>query len=114
MVPMRPDDRRMRPGWTTEAHASRVGENSKLTSNSTPLRELPLSDAQAAVETVSGLFAVVVTTSEGRYRRRVWLTLAPAQRAAERAVEAGHVATVVLCRLEPIATVSDDASRWSA
>ncbi|MEO7980340.1 MAG: hypothetical protein ABI807_05560 [Sporichthyaceae bacterium] len=51
---------------------------------------------------VDGALVVVVCTSAGRYRRRVFLTLASAERSAERAREAGHEASVVLARLVPV------------
>ena len=60
-----------------------------------------------ADDLVRGVFVLVVevpTESEPRHRRRVFLQAQPAQRAADRAVERGHRADVVLCRLEPVET----------
>lgn len=45
---------------------------------------------------VDGAFVVLVETAYGRYRRRVWFTLAAAERAAEKARDAGHDSVVVL------------------
>lgn len=59
---------------------------------------------------IDGAFAVVVRTPSGGYRRRVWLTLAPAERAVERAHEQGLEASVVLVRLQPILTVGQPSA----
>lgn len=55
-----------------------------------------------AAGVVDGVFVLVVRLDGDRYRRRVFLTLAPAERAAARAEARGHAAEVVLCRLEPV------------
>ena len=52
---------------------------------------------------VRGTLVVVVETPGGKYRRRAFLTLASAERAVRRAEDAGHTASVVLARLEPVA-----------
>jgi hypothetical protein len=54
---------------------------------------------------VSGCLVVVVETATGRYRRRTFLTLKAAERACQRAEEAGHPASVVVARLEPMALI---------
>jgi hypothetical protein len=63
-------------------------------------------DAQKVTPDVAGLvdgaFVVVVATRSGRYRRRVWLSLAPAQRAAAKAREDGIQATVIVAELRPL------------
>lgn len=51
---------------------------------------------------VVGAYVAVVNTDLGTHRRRVFLTLSSAQRAVDRAIEAGHHADVVLCRLVPV------------
>lgn len=51
---------------------------------------------------VSGAFVALVETPAGKYRRRVFLTLAAAEKAVQRAHDAGHSATVVLCQLTPV------------
>lgn len=66
-------------------------------------------DAQAAVDQVAGAFCLVVTTPAGRYRRRVFLTVAAAEKAAVRATAAGHHAEIVLCRIDPIWIVAGAA-----
>lgn len=63
-------------------------------------------DAQPLVDQVRGALCLVVTTPAGRYRRRIFLTVGAAEKAAERATDAGHVAEIVLCRLDPIWIVS--------
>lgn len=71
----------------------------------------PLSVPDAA-DLVTGVFVLVVTVPahpDPHHRRRVYLQAQPAQRAADRAVERGHHAEVVLCRLVP-----EDSGRWSA
>lgn len=59
-------------------------------------------DMITAKAIVSGVHVVVVRTGRGRYRRRVYFNLPSAQRAADRAVMAGHSAEIVLCRLMPV------------
>ncbi|MGG5753184.1 hypothetical protein ACQ3I4_11245 [Zafaria sp. Z1313] len=55
---------------------------------------------------VAGVYVAVVQVRndapEPHYRRRVYLALAPAQRAVDRATMDGLEATVFLCRLEPV------------
>ena len=50
-------------------------------------------------------YAVLVETGEGRYRRRLFLTLASAERAVERARERGKWAYLVLVTLTPTAVI---------
>ncbi|SNU00956.1 hypothetical protein SAMN06298212_10572 [Ruaniaceae bacterium KH17] len=47
-------------------------------------------------------YVVLVSTREGRYRRRVFLSLHSAVHAAERARERGQDADLVLCELRPV------------
>jgi hypothetical protein len=54
---------------------------------------------------VRGCLVLVVETPGGRYRRRTFLTLAAAQRACRRAEDAGHAASVMVARLEPVAVI---------
>lgn len=54
------------------------------------------------VSRVSGALVVVVRTSAGRYRRRVYLSLSAAEAARDRAVERGHDAVLTLCELRPV------------
>jgi hypothetical protein len=51
---------------------------------------------------VDGIFVVVVGTTSGRYRRRCFLTVAAAERHANRARAAGHNCTVYLAELRPL------------
>ena len=54
---------------------------------------------------LEGVYVVVVAhpvPGELRTRRRVYLNLNAAQRAADRAAERGHRAAVVLCALTPV------------
>ncbi|XAS63113.1 hypothetical protein VUN84_12445 [Micrococcaceae bacterium Sec5.8] len=44
----------------------------------------------------------MVETAAGHHRRRVYLALDSAQRAADRAIMAGHSAHVILCQLTPV------------
>ena len=60
---------------------------------------------------VNGAFVVLVETSHGNYRRRVWLTLAAAERAAIKAQDAGHNAVVVLAELRPLYRVEGRAPK---
>ncbi len=54
---------------------------------------------------VRGCLVLVVETPSGKYRRRTFLTLAAAERACRRAEESGHVASVMVARLEPVAVI---------
>lgn len=54
-------------------------------------------------ELVAGVHVVVVETTAGKYRRRVYFNLPGAQKAADRAIAAGHEAQIVLCQLTPSA-----------
>ena len=83
--------------------SSRAGLDKNVSNSS-------LSDLEAAVNGVFVLVVDVSTESEPRLRRRVFLQAQSAQRAADRAVERGHHAEVVLCRLVPV----EIPGRWSA
>ena len=54
---------------------------------------------------LNGTFVVVVDLGGDRMKRRVYLNLPSAQRAADRAVERGHTARVVLCELAPLGVI---------
>ncbi len=51
-------------------------------------------------------YAVLVNSGDGRYRRRVFLTLAAAERAVERAQDRDQTAHLVLCRLIPTGVIA--------
>ena len=68
-------------------------------------------DWQKLAAHVNGAFVVLVETSHGNYRRRVWLTLAAAERAAIKAQDAGHNAVVVLAELRPLYRVEGAAPK---
>lgn len=51
---------------------------------------------------VNGVFVIVVETTAGRHRSRCFLTAAAAEKAARRAVQAGHPAEVFLAELRPL------------
>ncbi len=57
------------------------------------------------LQQVRGCLVLVVGCPGGKYRRRTFLTLAAAERACRRAQEAGHVASVMVARLEPVAVI---------
>lgn len=63
-------------------------------------------DWQEVADLIEGTFVVLVITPQNRARRRCYLTLAAAQRAAERATDRGQFATVVLASVQPIAEVT--------
>lgn len=67
-------------------------------------RLLPVQHARHAPR-VRGGFAVVTETPDHKYRRRLYLSLSAAEKAAKRAEAAGYSAEVILCRLEPVAVV---------
>jgi hypothetical protein len=92
--------------------APRLGTEGARTADETPgegleddaTRLLPVQHARHAAR-VRGGFAVVVETPDHKYRRRLYLSLSAAEKAAKRAEAAGYTAEVVLCRLEPVAVV---------
>lgn len=55
-----------------------------------------------AADVLAGVYVTVVQPGAGHVRRRVYLSLAPAERAARAAEARGQVAAVVLCRLVPV------------
>lgn len=59
----------------------------------------------AVVLSAAAGYAVLVETGEGRYRRRLFLTLASAERAVERARDRGKYAYLVLVTLTPTAVI---------
>lgn len=59
-------------------------------------------DRTTAAALVTGVHVVVVETTEDRRRRRVYFNLPNAQKAADRAIMAGHSAHVILCQLIPV------------
>ena len=60
----------------------------------------------ADIRAASSGFAVLVESGEGKYRRRLFLTLAAAQKAVERAHNNGRFASLVLVRVVPVEVVS--------
>ena len=57
------------------------------------------------VAMLNGVHVVMVAhkvAGEIRYRRRFYLNLNAAQRAADRAVERGQAASITLCKLAPV------------
>lgn len=66
---------------------------------------------QDVADVIGGAFVVVVTVPGGLARRRVYLTVKSAERAAERAAGRGQVAHVALCRLSPVSLVVGEPGR---
>lgn len=64
-------------------------------------------DPETMLEGVLVLVVAHAEAEETRYRRRVFYTVAAAQRAADRAVERGHAASITLCRLAPVTTLAE-------
>lgn len=60
---------------------------------------------EAQIRAAVAGYAVLVETGEGRYRRRLFLTLASAERAVNRARERGRYAHLVLVTLTPTAVI---------
>jgi hypothetical protein len=57
---------------------------------------------------------VVIVTSYGHPRRRVFLSLHAATEAAKRAKAKGRDVQLVLCKLEPVAADLDLGGEWSS
>jgi hypothetical protein len=87
-----PDVRRGGPGQETAS--------ATLASTSVPPSDFDALDELAAV--VGGTFVLVVELAGGRHRRRCFLTAAAAEKAAHRALLAGHNAQVYLAELKPL------------
>lgn len=80
---------------------SRPGKGGHM--SPTPLKNtLSLAQLDALAEHVDGAFVVVVKVTGGRYKRRAYLSVKPAENAARRAIERGESATVYLAELKPL------------
>lgn len=55
---------------------------------------------------LDGALVVLVVTPKATTRRRVFLTLAAAERYADRAAELGHLVRVMLVKLDPVSEVA--------
>lgn len=87
----------------TQTQESRPGHESKAAVN-LATKSIPAAPdyyTEAAAHVI-GAFVAVVESSHGTPRRRVFLTLAAAEKAILRARMAGHRANVVLCNLLPV------------
>lgn len=83
--------RESRPAGAASETAGRLSEDHATAPE-------PLSAVDAA-GVVDGVLVAVVRLDSGRYRRRVFLSLASAQRSVERARARGQAAEVVLAQL---------------
>jgi len=101
-------ERESRPAGNGPAESISTAIKSKA---SLPPSVASSEDWAALAAQVDGAFVVLVQTSHGRYRRRVWLTLAPAERAARKATEAGHNAVVILAERKPVYRVDGGGHR---
>lgn len=73
-----------------------------------------LLDLPDAVDILNGVFVVLVAhkvNGEVRYRRRIYLTLEAAEKAAARNVMAGRTCSVTLCRLDPMHSMNGGWSK---
>lgn len=96
---MSPVDAEGRPPAGT-AHHSAVRDSTSMAP--TTDRGTTSADAAALVELLDGALVLVVRTAAGRHRRRTFLALRSAERAAARARAAGYHAELVLCQLVPV------------
>lgn len=85
-----------RPGVRTGAEEDQLAKRSTAS-----VAHLPLTGDPAMIARAEAL-VVLVADRRGRYRRRVFLSLASAQRACEQAAARGVDAQIVLCQLTPI------------
>ncbi len=94
-----------------EAKQSRPSAGNTGAAETSP-REVTLSltDLDAYADHINGTFVVLVVMPTGHHRRRCFLTVKAAQRAAEKARARGQAATVTLCELKPLFHVGGDAS----
>lgn len=63
---------------------------------------VPADPLDALAQHVDGTFVLVVKVAGGKYRRRCFLSAAAAERAARRALDAGHIAYIYLAELKPL------------
>lgn len=84
----------IRPGWETEADRDVRATNGF---------SLAAGDRLCAI--LDGVLVTVVQDERGHARRKIYLSLAAAQHAVERARDRGHEAQVVLCQLAPVGVV---------
>ena len=71
-----------------------------------PQHSLPLQTADPLAQALNEVFVVVVELPNDKLRRRVFLSLHSAQRAAERARAADREARLWLAQLAPVAEVT--------
>lgn len=91
--------RESRPSETTEAASS----NEKIIAANDDTLSIPdKAELDAILEHIAGALVLVVEVAEDRYRRRVYLSAAAAERAAHRAVDQGHEASVYVAQLRPV------------
>jgi hypothetical protein len=79
-----------------------------------PLSPEHTAAAPTDVESACEAFVVLLFTPEGRYRRRVFLSLHSATAAVQRAIAKGQPVRMVLCRVTPVAADLDLTREWSA
>lgn len=79
-------------------HETGPHENTEAATQSTPRSD-------AALAAVAG-YALAVETGNGRYRRRLFLTLAAAENAVDRARQRGQYAEIILVRVVPVGVVA--------
>jgi hypothetical protein len=63
------------------------------------------------IESACEAFVVLVFTPDGKYRRRVFLSLHSATAAVQRARAKGQPVRMVLCQIEPVAADLELAGR---
>ncbi|MEW9263342.1 hypothetical protein AB1207_01150 [Kineococcus endophyticus] len=65
---------------------------------------LGLTPTREVLAAVSNIFVVAVRVDGDHLRRRIYLSLSAAQRAAERAEARGKTADIILCKVTPVVT----------
>lgn len=93
------EQKRIRPaGNGTDSESNRAGGSRSILPPSAD------SDPIDVTGVISGVYVVVVRVegAELRYRRRLFLSLHSAEKAARRAEQRGQVVEVVLCQLTPV------------
>jgi hypothetical protein len=71
---------------------------------------IPADPLDALARHIDGTFVLVVKVTGGKYRRRCFLTAAAAERAARRALDAGHTTYIYLAELKPLWRLTGGAS----
>lgn len=85
------------------ANGGKLTGNTTTSNDTAPADKLVSSERNIdALRARAAGYAVLVENPAGKYRRRLFLTLASAQRAKDRATARGQYAAIILVRIVPV------------